>query len=81
MGLVHKMLEGPASYIGDHTTRKDGKLAEVPKVIFKKEDLVISNAAYKAEGNASFRFIVKFNNIIVNAGVIQGPKVSSLKEV
>ena len=75
------MLEGPTSYIGDHPNRKNGKLVEVPRVISNKEDLVIFlDAAYKAEGNASFGFIMKFDNFIVDAGAIQGPIVSSLKE-
>lgn len=75
------MLEGPTSHIGYHSTRKDGMLAEVPKVISNKEDLMIfSDAPYKNVGNASFRFIMKFNNIILDSGAIQGPRVSSSNE-
>eukprot|EP00268_Persea_americana_P009670 TRINITY_DN13874_c2_g1_i1.p2 TRINITY_DN13874_c2_g1~~TRINITY_DN13874_c2_g1_i1.p2 ORF type:complete len:100 (+),score=12.88 TRINITY_DN13874_c2_g1_i1:1523-1822(+) len=69
MGLFRKMLEGPTSYIGDHPNRKNGKLVEVPRVISNKEEPVIfSDAVYKAEGNASFGFIINFNNIIVDKG-------------
>ena len=65
------MLEVPTRHIGYHSIRKDGKLVEVPRVISTKEDLVIFlDAPCKAVGNASFGFIMKFNNIILDAGAI-----------
>lgn len=76
------MLEDPISHIGDHSTRKHERLLRSLKRSLTKEDLVIfSNAVYKAKGNVSFGFIMVFNIIIVDAGTVQGPKVSSLKEV
>ena len=48
----------------------------VPRVISIKEDFVtFSDAVYKAkERNASFGFVMKSNDVIVDADAIEGPK-------
>lgn len=46
-----------------------------------KINIIFSDATYKAkEGNASFGYIMKLNNAIVDAGALRGPKVTSSKK-
>ena len=52
------------------------------RISSKEEIIIFSNAAFKAkEGYASIGFVMMLNDVIVDAGAIQGPKVVSSKEV
>lgn len=82
MGIAHKILDGPTIDCGDLHIRIEVDLIVTPKAIPNKGDPVIfSDGAYMTKvGNASFGFIMKLNDVIVDASAIQGPKVASSKE-
>ena len=76
------MLEDPSCHYRDIPVKKDLKLCLDPLAFSSKEDIIIfSDAAFKAkEGFASFDFVMMLNDVIVDTGAIQGPKVVSSKE-
>ena len=82
IGLVHKMLEDPSCHYRDIPVKEYSKLSLDPLGFSSKEDIIIfSDAAFKAkEGYASFGFVMTLNDVIVDGGAIQRPKVVSSKE-